>query len=40
MPCAKFKDCDGNTQTCSSGFNRIWIDEQQKLEYLALKLVS
>lgn len=40
IPCAKIKDCDGNSATCTSGFASIWVDEQQKLDYLALKLVS
>lgn len=41
--CAYYATCQssaGPAEVCSSGVGRIWITPEQKLNYLALKLVS
>lgn len=40
--CAYYAACQrpGGPTACSSGVGRIWITPEQKLNYLALKLVS
>ena len=35
--CTRFQDC---LSMCTSGANRIWIDESQLHDYIATKLVS